>query len=302
MTGHALHGVLPVFQTPYHDDESVDFATLQREIDWLYERGADGIVMAMVSETLRLSSEEREQLAEHACRHGAKQGVVVISVGAESSRLMERFARHAQSSGATAVMAIPPVTVAASESELLRYYERLIESTTLPVIIQDASGYVGRPMTISMQARLLEQFGERVMYKPEAVPIGPRLTALLDATAGKARIFEGSGGIALVESFRRGAIGTMPGADLIEGIVRLWRALVADDQAVVDRLFPLIAAIVSLQNSLDAFLAVEKYLLVKQGVFRSERVRGPVGYQLDDATRAQIDHWFQKLQSALDQT
>jgi dihydrodipicolinate synthase/N-acetylneuraminate lyase len=45
----ALAGVLCVFQTPYHDDESIDYGTLEREIDWLFERGADGIVMAMVS-------------------------------------------------------------------------------------------------------------------------------------------------------------------------------------------------------------------------------------------------------------
>ena len=32
----------------------------------------DGIVMAMVSETLRLSSEEREQLAAAACRFGTR--------------------------------------------------------------------------------------------------------------------------------------------------------------------------------------------------------------------------------------
>ena len=39
-----LAGVLPVFQTPYHEDESIDFATLEREIDWLYEQGSDGIL------------------------------------------------------------------------------------------------------------------------------------------------------------------------------------------------------------------------------------------------------------------
>ena len=59
-----LSGVLPVFQTPYHEDESIDADTLAREIAWLYDCGADGIVMAMVSEILRLSSEERRELAE----------------------------------------------------------------------------------------------------------------------------------------------------------------------------------------------------------------------------------------------
>ena len=44
---HPLHGVLPVFQTPWLDDESLDLDTLEREIAWLYDCGAHGIVMAM---------------------------------------------------------------------------------------------------------------------------------------------------------------------------------------------------------------------------------------------------------------
>ncbi len=131
----ALAGVLPVFQTPFADDESIDFATLAREIDWLFERGANGIVMAMVSETLRLSSEERQQLAEQACRLARDRGAVVISVGAESSHTAERYARHAEGCGATALMAIPPVATAAGESELLRYYQRLVHAVSLPLII-----------------------------------------------------------------------------------------------------------------------------------------------------------------------
>src|SRR5438105_10134785 len=113
-----LAGVLPVFQTPYHDDETIDLDTLRHEIEWLYDCGADGIVMAMVSEVLRLSSEERRQLAELACRLGRERGAVVISVGAESAKLAEDYARHAEGCGATAVMAIPPVSVAVNEDEL----------------------------------------------------------------------------------------------------------------------------------------------------------------------------------------
>jgi len=90
-------GVLPVFQTPYHDDESLDEETLAREIDWLFDRGADGIVFAMVSELLRLSGEERKHVAAFACEHAAGRGPVVVSVGAETSRLPEAFARHAES-------------------------------------------------------------------------------------------------------------------------------------------------------------------------------------------------------------
>jgi len=298
----SLAGVLPVFQTPYHDDETIDAITLEREIDWLHDCGADGVVMAMVSEVLRLDTDERRQLAELACRFGLRRGAVVISAGAESSASAERFARHAEGIGATAMMAIPPVSVGVAGDELLRYYERIIRATTIPLIVQDASGYVGRPMSIEMQARLLEEFGtDRVLFKPEATPIGPRLSALRDGTGGRARVFEGTGGIALVDSHRRGIVGTMPGADLIRGIVALWRALEAADERWIYRLSLPISSLVAVQSGLDAFLAVEKHLLVKQGIFRNTLVRGPVGFTLDEETRREVDRLFDLVTAALEE-
>ncbi|MDQ3441375.1 MAG: dihydrodipicolinate synthase family protein [Planctomycetota bacterium] len=297
----SLGGVLPVFQTPYRDDESIDEQTLEREIAWLYDCGADGIVMAMVSEVLRLDGDERRKLAELACRFGASRGAVVISVGAESAKAAETYTKHAEASGAAAVMAIPPVSVVVGEDELLRYYERIIRATEIPVIVQDASGYVGRPMSIPMQAKLMQTFGpNRVLFKPEATPIGPRLSALRDATGGTARIFEGTGGIALVDSHRRGVVGTMPGADLIKAIVALWRALEAKDEKRVYAISLPLSSLVAVQNSLDAFLAVEKYLLVKQGVFKNTLVRGPVGYTLDEETRREVDRLFDLVTRAVE--
>jgi 4-hydroxy-tetrahydrodipicolinate synthase len=292
--------VLPVFQTPFFEDETIDWETLEREIAWILERGADGVVMAMVSETLRLTQDERREMAQRVCRWAAGRGSVVISVGAESAFAAVQFARHAESSGATAVMAIPPVSVAAGEAELVRYYRRMIESVAIPVVVQDASGYVGRPMPVSIQARLLEEYGpDRVLFKPEAVPLGPNITALLEATGGMARILEGSGGIALVESHRRGVVGTMPGADLIDALVALWRALQSGDEVAVNRISPPLSALVSLQVGLDGFLAVEKYLLVKQGIFQNAIVRGPVGYVLDQPTRREVDRLYEILRGAL---
>ena len=296
-----LGGVLPVFQTPYAGDETIDWSTLESEIDWLYACGSHGIVMAMVSEVLRLDSGERQRLAEAACRLGGGRGSVVISVGAESAKVAETYARHAETCGASAVMAIPPVSIAPGEDELVRYYQRIVAATTLPVIVQDASGYVGRPMSIAMQARLMSEFGEaRILFKPEAAPIGPRLTALREATHGKARIFEGTGGIALIDSYRRGIVGTMPAADLIRAIVAMWNALRAGDDRRAYRISLPLSSLIAIQSSLDGFLAVEKYLPERQGIFKNTIVRGPVSFTLDDETKAEVNRLFDLLMIAVD--
>ncbi len=302
-TQRAIRGVLPVFQTPYHDDFSIDFTTLEREIQWLFAQGADGVVMGMVSETLRLSADERKALAAAVCQftraHGSTESVVIISAGAESTHTAIDYARHAESVGADGVMVIPPISVAVGEEELYHYYAAIIEAIKIPVVVQDASGYVGRPMSIAMQASLYNTYGAQVLFKPEATPIGPRLSALRDATDGKAPVLEGTGGIALVDSYRRGIIGTMPGADLIDVLVALWRALAAGDEERVYQLSLPLSSLIAIQSSLDSFLAVEKYLLVKRGIFANALVRGPVGYQLDGETQAEIDRLFALLQHEL---
>jgi len=290
-----LRGVLPVLQTPYHNDEALDYETLEAEIAWLSDCGANGFVMAMVSETLRLTSNEREELAAAACRFGHERGVVVISVGAESSRVAEHFARHAESVGADAVMATPPLAVALGEEESLAYYRRILQSVRIPVIVQDASAYVGRPISVRTLVQLLEEFGsERVQFKPS----GATFSELREKAGTLARVFKGSGGIALVDSFRRGIVGTMPGADVIRGVVPLWQALGAGDTALVDRIHGPLAALISMQTSLDAFIAVQKHLLVRQGVFKNALVRGPVGFHLDDETKYEVDRLFDRLLEA----
>lgn len=298
-----LAGVFPVFQTPFHEGESIDFDTLKKEVDWLFKRGANGIVMAMVSETLRLSSEERDNLATQVCSMAQGLGPVVISVGAESRHTAIRHARHAEDCGASAVMAIPPVSIALGHDELVRYYTSILESVAVPVIIQDASGYVGRPMPVKLQAKILEDFGpDRVLFKPEAVPIGQNLSALRDATVGQAQIFEGSGGISLVDSYRRGIVGTMPGAEIIDAQVALWEALAKGDSSRIYRLSFPISSLVALQTGLDGFLAVEKHLLVKQGIFRNTIIRSPVGFHLDEETKSEVDRLYEILYKVVVET
>ena len=297
--GHRYHGVYPVFQTPLRDDESVDAELLSKEINWLFDQGSAGIVMAMVSEVLRFSSEERDELAALACEAAAGRGPVIISVGAESTAVACRHAVRAEALGADALMAIPPVSTAVDETELHGYFCAILDSVSIPVVVQDASGYVGRPMSLNLQAELHQHYGARVMFKPEATPIGPRLSELRDLTAASATIFEGTGGIALVDSYRRGTRASMPGADVVWAVVALFEALERNDQAKIDAINGPLTCLIALQTSLDSFLAIEKYLLVQQGIFTSTRVRGPVGFRLDDETRREVDRLVALLADAV---
>ncbi len=294
-----LHGVYPVISTPFTANDSIDTAALAREVEWLIGYGVQGITVAMVSEILRLSALERCALTEELCALLPPGIGLIVSVGAESTKVAVELADHAQRVGATAVMAIPPLSVILDEEELLRYYFCIIEAAGVPLVVQDASGYVGQPLSISLQARLLRELGESCVYfKPEAQPIGQRVSELRDATEAQAKIFEGSGGLALADTYMRGVVGTMPGPEIPWAIVRLWQALERGDR---DRAYAITCAMAPLkllQSSLDSYIAIEKYLLVAQSVFSNARMRGPVGYRLDGETEAQVDRLLAGLRIA----
>jgi 4-hydroxy-tetrahydrodipicolinate synthase len=284
-----LRGVLPVFQTPYYEDESVDFETLEREIDWLFEVGADGVVMAMASEITRLSDQERREMAEAVCRYCRGRGSVVISVGADSSKTAEQLAVHAQTAGADAVMAIPPLRAAVGEAELIRYFRRIAGATDLPVIVQDPSGYTGsQPLPLSLYTALLDEYGERIYFKPEATPPGPRLSAIRDRTGSGARLFGGTGGISFVDCYRRGLVGTMPGSGMADAFIVAWRHLQAGEDNHAYRLTLPFCALVALHQGIDGFLIVEKIILKRRGIFKNTLIRGPNGFIADAETIQEI--------------
>jgi dihydrodipicolinate synthase/N-acetylneuraminate lyase len=288
-----LCGVLPVLQTPFRDDGEIDHRCLEREMQWVFGHRVDGVTTGMVSEVLRLSTSERDGLAERVCAAArAYGGTAVLSCGAESTRESLRHARVAAAAGATAVMAIPPLSATLGDRATFGYYAALLEDSGLPVVVQDASGYVGRPMSVGVQAQLFEAYGDRVYFKPEAPPLGQRLSALRDATNGGARVLDGSGGVGLVDAYRRGVVGTMPAADLCWALRRLWDALEAADEETIYRINGPLSAMIAIQTSLDSYIAVEKHLLHRQGVLPNAERRAPYDFELDPETEAEVDRLF----------
>jgi 2-keto-3-deoxy-L-arabinonate dehydratase len=297
-----ISGVLPIVHTPFTAGDEIDYASFARQIDWAYSVGADGICTGMVSETLRLTYDERQHLAGRLVEMNAGRGALIVSVGAESAKQAVVYARRAQEAGANAVMAIAPISTALPDAAVQTYYETIAESISLPVIVQDASSYVGKALSIDVYARLLDKYGpEKILFKPEAAPIGPNLSLLRDRTGGRARVYEGSGGILLIDSFRRGIAGTMPGMEFLDGIVPLWRALERGDDETAYRLYFPICALVALQlqAGLDGFLAIEKYVLHKRGLFATDRRRQPFAWSLDEETRREVDRLLERLEHAI---
>lgn len=297
-----IQGVIPVAHTPFTPDDQIDWQSLERQIDWAFQQGADGYCTGMVSELLRLTTSERIELTERLASINDGRGAFVASVGAESTKQAVAFATAAEAAGCDGLMAIPPLSSALPNDELIDYFDAIASAVSLPLIVQDASGYVGQAIAHSVYRELLDRFGaERILFKPEAAPVGPSISALREATSGAARVFEGSGGNLLIDNFRRGVAGTIPGMEFLDAVIVIWRALQrGDDQTAYRVYFPLCALVtLQLQAGLDGFLAIEKYVLHRRGLFATDRRRRPNSWRLDQETQHEVERLLDHLQTAI---
>lgn len=289
-------GVYPVIQTPLDDNDQIDEAVFEAEINWLVKSGVKGLVLAMVSEVMRFSAAERRNQWQIVLRILDGRLPLIVSVGGESTAIAVELAKAAESDGATALIATPPASFPATSSEIYSYYTAIIESVKIPLIVQDASNYMGQPLDLELYGNLIEKYGtERVQFKPEAKPVKERAAALQEIAHGQARIFEGQSGIDLLDTHPLGLVGTMPGGEIPWAIIKLWNALESNDLELAKSIHNLVSQLVAFQQNIDGYVAVEKYLLVKQGIFESVRQRGPVRTILSSEVKIEIDQIFEKL-------
>ena len=289
-------GVYPVIQTPLDEHDQIDEVVFEAEINWLIESGVKGLVLAMVSEVMRFSAAERRNQWQIVLRILDGRLPLIVSVGGESTAIAIQLAKVAESDGASALMATPPASFPATSSEISSYYTAIIEAVQIPLIVQDASNYMGQPLELELYGKLLEKYGNtRVQFKPEAKPVKERMAALQEIAGGKAKVYEGQSGLDLLDTHPLGLVGTMPGAEICWAIVAIWDALEAKDLVRASAIHACVSKLVALQPTIDAYVAVEKYLLVKQGIFTSSRQRGPVSTVLSEQTKNEIDLIFNEL-------
>ena len=256
-------GIYPVLQMPLNTDQNIDEAVLANEIEWLIDLGVSGFAVAMVSEVMRFSSEERRAQWQLILKIINQRLPLVVSVGAESTAVAIRQAKLAEDDGASLLMATPPAIFPATSEEIYSYYRLIVQSVQIPVVVQDASNYMGQPLPIELYERLLNEFGvDRIQFKPEATPVKERVAGIQRIAGGAAKVFEGQSGMDLLDTHPLGLVGTMPGSEIVWAIKALWDALEAGEDARAVSIHEAISRLIEFQQTLDSYVAVEKLSLI----------------------------------------
>jgi 4-hydroxy-tetrahydrodipicolinate synthase len=162
-----LKGVMQSPVTPLKQDFSPDYATFERLVDFHVRTGATAISWPHhKAESLNLTIAERKALAEVAIKAVAKRVPISIHVSALSVEDTFDLARHAQKSGADAIIAITPYVLKYPEQAIYDHFVRLGTSFDLPLIAYNSPSYLsGVEFTGDLTARLIQRLPNLIGMK-----------------------------------------------------------------------------------------------------------------------------------------
>jgi len=269
-------GVFPVLCTPFADDGSIDVDVQRTVVRFALACGAHGLVcFGLGGEVNKLTPDERRRLTDAIVEETAGRVPVLVGVGAEATHTAVELARYARSAGADGVVVPPPFTTRVRNAELAGYFRAIADAVELPVMLQDASVYLGSGLSPEFVRGLAGAHANVDYVKIEA---GPEETARwVDEVGPEVRVFNGDAGVHLLECLRAGAVGNIPAVEVADRLVAAYEAEADGDRARADELFrPLLPYLVfALEGGIDHCNAATKAILVRRGVLARGALRQP---------------------------
>lgn len=291
-----FRGIFTIPSTPFKENGEIDIPSFRRVVDFCVECGAHGLVFPVnASEFTSLSDAERFRLAEVLVEQNAGRIPAIIGVAAVSKEVAAAFARHAREIGADGVIAMPPYVKrgAASEAVIFDYYRAISDAAQRPVFIQNYNPPIGTDMGADLLLRLCQEI-EHVSYvKEETTPSTVKLSRLLAVNDGSCQaVFGGAGGRYLVEEYRRGSAGNMPGCHVTDVVVAFWNALEAGDETRAMHIYKEMAPLFFFETQLPGCY---KEVLYRRGVIDCPLKRNGA-MPLDGIASAYLDEILAELE------
>lgn len=273
----ALKGILPVLPTPFNPGGGIDKPAMKKIVRFCMESGAHGVVFpGVASEVGYLDAVERWKLLKVVCSEVGKEIPVVCGASANTPDEVIGYAASASELGAVAAMVLIPNCYESDPQGALQFM-RLI-AKRLPdteIILQNAPPPVGAGLDPDAVSGIVREF-ENVRYvKEEALPSGPRISAISSAAPRHFKgAIGGAGGRYLIDEMNRGACAAMPAIEIADIHVKMWNAHHAGDTQTSRTLFARTLPLLMIQAIYR--MRLTKTVLERRGIMENAIVRAPL--------------------------
>lgn len=198
-------GVIAYPVTPFDDNENVDIPLFKKQVERLVAAGCHGIApLGSTGVMPYLSDAEKETITEATMQQVAGRVPTLVGVSNLTTEKTIYHAKFAEKAGATAVMIIPMSYWKLTDEEIVKHYDRVASSISIPIMAYNNPATAGVDMSPALLRRLSE-IPNVTMIKESSGDI-QRMHDLRKELGEDAAFFNGSNPLALA-AFSAGARG-----------------------------------------------------------------------------------------------
>ena len=151
-----LQGSYVALVTPFRDG-AVDYAALDRLVDWHVEQGTNGLVpCGTTGESPTLDMEEHIRVVEAVVQRSAGRLPVMAGTGANSTAEAVHLTQAAEKAGADGCLLVSPYYNKPEPEGMYRHFKAIAESAALPMTLYNVPSRTGREIALETVCRLAE--------------------------------------------------------------------------------------------------------------------------------------------------
>jgi 4-hydroxy-tetrahydrodipicolinate synthase len=144
--------------TPFNEDGSVDFVSLERLIDFVIDGGVNYVVtLGTTGETPTLSKEEKKEIINQTFQFVDGRVPVVVGIGGNNTSEVIKEIESLPIEKAEAILSASPYYNKPSQEGLYQHYKAIASSTTKPIILYNVPGRTGSNIAASTTIRLANE-------------------------------------------------------------------------------------------------------------------------------------------------
>ena len=297
-------GVYVISITPFAEDGSIDFKSVDSLVEFFLEKGVTGItILGMMGEANKLSANESREFVKHVLKRVNGRVPVIAGVTDAGLANLVNLSRFSMDAGCAGVM-VAPATGLNTDQKLYDYYAQVIEhlGSNIPLCYQDYPQSTGVSLSVECFNRMISDFPQLVMLKHEDCPGLEKLTQVRDSAEKqglrRVSVLTGNGGLYLPQELHRGADGAMTGFAYPEMLTEVVSLHANAETEHAEDLYDAYLPLVRYEQQPGYGLAVRKEVLRRRGAVTCALSRAP-GPVLSRRGHEELDHLTERLDSRL---
>jgi 4-hydroxy-tetrahydrodipicolinate synthase len=149
-----LFGVIPPMITPFNKDDNLDETALKEVVKFLFKDVHGYFICGTYGGGPLMSVSEKKRAMEVVAEEINGQRELIVNVSATNVREAVDLAKYAEKAGATRVASVPPYYFQHPMSDVLRYFDALVQAVNIPVYVYDNPKAVGYGLTVDDMIQL----------------------------------------------------------------------------------------------------------------------------------------------------